>query len=152
MSKVCFKCNKEKDLNDFYKHKAMKDGHLNKCKICTSEDVREHREFSERPRQYDKERYQNNAARRERMMQRSKLWRKNNPIAYKAQTAVGNALRDGKLTKKPCRFCGSKENLHAHHNDYVNFLNVVWLCARCHHRMHHDIPKTEGDNKTAGKT
>lgn len=38
-TKICFKCNKEKDIDDFYKHKEMLDGHLNKCKECTKEDV-----------------------------------------------------------------------------------------------------------------
>lgn len=36
--KKCFKCGLEKDLKEFYKHKAMKDGHLNKCKSCTKKD------------------------------------------------------------------------------------------------------------------
>ena len=40
-SKVCFKCGKEKPLSDFYVHKRMGDGHLNKCKECTRKDVRE---------------------------------------------------------------------------------------------------------------
>lgn len=38
ITKKCFKCGKEKLLEDFYKHKQTKDGYLGKCKECTKED------------------------------------------------------------------------------------------------------------------
>lgn len=32
--KPCIICKEEKELNEFYKHSEMKDGHVNKCKSC----------------------------------------------------------------------------------------------------------------------
>ena len=39
--KICFKCGQQKELNQFYKHPQMLDGHLGKCKECSKKDVRE---------------------------------------------------------------------------------------------------------------
>ena len=71
-------------------------------------------------------------------------WRQEHPEAYQAQTAVGNALRDGKITKHPCFICGTEKHVHAHHKDYRKPLQVTWLCAKCHHRLHSAFPELGG--------
>jgi len=134
--KTCFKCKEEKPLSGFYKHKMMADGRLNKCKECTKKEVREHRANNDSVREYDRRRYQD-PDRQARTRENTTRWRKANPEKYKAQTKVGNAIRDGKLEKKTeCEKCGSDFHVHAHHSDYSKPLDIEWLCARCHH-IHH---------------
>ena len=129
--KKCFKCQKELPLTDFYKHKQMADGHLNKCKTCAKKDVHNHRDKNiERIRAYDRKR--GNRQTKEYLDSYVAKY----PNKYKAQNMVSNAIRDKRLFKEPCEVCGTEERLHAHHDDYLKPLNVRWLCAS-HHRQWH---------------
>lgn len=140
MFKTCFKCNKRKPIDEFYKLERMADGHLNKCKTCTKKDVSNRYRSPEgrkKVRKYDAMRQQTEHRRRQRRIyQRNR--RKNNPGVFRANNAVNNALRDGRITKLPCEVCGNKRS-QAHHDDYRSPLKVRWLCFKHHREIHGQI-------------
>ena len=129
--KECFKCGETKGLSFFYKHPMMADGRLGKCKECAKRDTRKNRQLKiDYYRQYDRERGNRQT------LDYQREYRRKNPEKYEAHKKVGNAVRDGRLKKEPCSVCGSTENLHAHHEDYSNPLEVTWLCAAHHRQLH----------------
>lgn len=133
--KTCTGCQQTKPTDDFYAHPKMADGHLSQCKECIKGKVRQHRRLNESVREYDRKRGS-------RMPLASlQAYRQKNPDAYRAHTAVSNAVRDGRLKKEPCLFC-AEERVHGHHRDYSAPLDVIWLCAKCHHRLHANFPET----------
>lgn len=134
MNKNCFKCGELKPMDSFYKHEAMADGHLNKCKECTKKDVRTHRGLNaESVRAYDRAR-SSLPHRRDKNRELSARFREASPERRKAQVILGNAVRSGKVQKLPCFVCGEKAE--AHHPDYSAPLDVVWLCP-AHHKQAH---------------
>lgn len=134
--KTCFKCSLVKPLGEFYRHPQMADGHLNKCKECTRSDDRNYRKKNpEKIAEYERRRWQD-PVRRAAAAQFSREHRERNPEKYKARTAVGNAVRDGRLKRRPCEHCGTTQNLNGHHEDYMRKLDVNWLCRTCHFRLH----------------
>lgn len=66
----------------------------------------------------------------------NRRWNSANREKYLAHKAVENALKAGKLKRLPCAVCGQSKAVHAHHDDYENRLDVVWLCPR-HHKQRH---------------
>ncbi len=64
-------------------------------------------------------------------------YQQNNKDRRSAHVAVGNAVRDGRLLKSPCFVCGCSE-VEAHHADYSEPLEVVWLCADHHKEVHQE--------------
>jgi hypothetical protein len=137
--KKCFKCGEAKPLSEFYKHKMMADGHLNKCKECNKRDVRKNRKDKiEYYREYDRAR--GNRQGYEYVVE----FREKFPNKHRAYSMVNRAVRSGKLHKEPCRICGDT-NVHAHHYDYAKPLNVMWLCPTHHKEWHkHNGPGANG--------
>jgi len=63
-------------------------------------------------------------------------WLLKNPGAKEAHHAVEAAIKSGKLIRKNCESCGSDKDIHAHHDNYENKLDVTWLCRKCHKKKH----------------
>lgn len=151
-----------KDLADYYKHKQMADGHLNKCKECVKGRVSDHRDNNlERIQEYDRNRpnhtqraeYNRLAAHKKKAEDPKKyaatrkeiLDRYNTkyPEKAKAHNAVSIALRDGKLLRPSvCEKCNiSDVRIEGHHESYEekDWLDVIWLCDPCHKARHKEI-------------
>ena len=143
-SKECFKCKTIKPLSEFYRHSAMGDGHLNKCKECTKNDATAHRNKNlEKIRAYDRDRAK--APERSKAAQEiTAAWRKADNRRTRAHIAVARAVRKGSLVRSPCIRCGEQKSL-AHHEDYDKPLEVVWLCQPCHKQRHKEINVLKGD-------
>jgi hypothetical protein len=136
--KECFKCKAVKPLIEFYKHSKMADGHINKCKECTKNDVHLNRTQNlEKYRAYDRERSKNPERIRVNT-EINKAWRAEDRRRVSAHNAVLRAIKAEKLVRLPCVRCGEKKSV-AHHEDYDKPLDVVWLCQPCHKQRHKEI-------------
>ena len=135
MQKTCFKCRRVLPLTDFYEHPQMADGHLNKCRECARSDtLQNRRKRVDYYRDYDRMR----GHRPERVTRRREFnlrQKDEESHKYRARTAAGNALRDGRLRKEPCYFCGTTADIEMHHPDYTQPLRVYWLCRLCHRKV-----------------
>jgi hypothetical protein len=56
-------------------------------------------------------------------------------VRIAARRTVRNAIKAGRLERKPCEVCGDLE-VQAHHDDYSQPLKVRWVCV-AHHRLIH---------------
>jgi len=153
--KTCRECCKDKPLSEFYAHKSMLDGHLNKCKECIKARVRQHRvENLDKVKEYDKKRalqphrvqarkeYAKTEKGKQSHQKSIMKYRQRYPMVRAAHVLVGNAIRDGRLiVSDQCSVCGSQDNVHAHHDDYTKPFDVRVLCAKCHTEWHrHNEP------------
>lgn len=141
--KTCFKCGEIKPLTDFYAHRMMADGHLNKCKSCTKKDVHEHRHGKGRDYvlAYDRAR----ASRPERLAKKALItadWAKKHPGRKQAQKLLRRAVLSGGVVVWPvCAIPECCAKPEAHHPDYSRPLDVVWLCS-AHHKQAHALARS----------
>lgn len=134
MVKKCFKCREVKDIEKFYTHSEMKDGHLGKCKECAKKDVHENwQKDVESKREKERIRYKKRRLNKDFILNnynRMNSWRKENGRG-KAHNKVHRKLNNPGI----CSLCGSTRFIQGHHMDYSKPLNVIWCCSVCHHKF-----------------
>lgn len=131
-TKVCFKCNTEKPISDFYKHPRMQDGHVNKCKICNKKDVSDNYfkkidsiEFVEKERKRGREKYHR--------------------LKYVERTYYKKSYSS--LTKDVGKYLKRRgydlENKECHHWNYNLKYDVFIIKRRAHKLIHKNIKYNE---------
>lgn len=131
--KECFKCKIQKNIDEFYKHPQMTDGHLGKCKECAKKDANDryyNPKFHPSIIAYEARRFKD-PRRKKNILKSQRKMRKNNAEKYKSRQATHRAVKNGTLIKTRCEICGDIKS-QAHHTDYSKPLEVMWLCRKHH--------------------
>jgi len=153
--KTCPTCEESKPDTEFY-------ARVRHCKTCWKARVlarkqaegyageKAHRErYADHYRAYEKARamnpdrvaaraaYEKTPAGTAARNKATRMWKQKNPDKRNAETALGNAIRDGRIVKpSTCERCGNGGRLDGHHADYTKPLDVEWLCRLCHKAEH----------------
>jgi len=134
-TKVCFKCGIDKPLLDYYAHKQMKDGHLNKCKICTKSDTKEridklssNPQWIESERKRGRDKYYRLGYKSKGKSDVQKRYKEKYPEKYKAKCAIG-------MIKKIIK------GNHLHHWSYneEHYKDVIEITPKQHAKAHRFI-------------
>jgi len=139
--KICFRCNIEKPLTEYYKHKQMGDGHLNKCKDCTKSDSK---------KTLDKILADPEKKKKEQARHRDKYYRLNYLEKHKPSYEAKKMSIDQYKSKFPEKIAAKNKSgklvapekgLQKHHWSYNSdhYKDVIWLTSENHYKAHRFI-------------
>lgn len=147
--KRCSSCRQEKPLGQFYRNKSTLDGLNYSCMPCALQSVKDsqkrHRVSTAVRRRAFYQKEKNKLRRKSRrygkrfpakIKAHNDLYRQTHKVEKASHNLVNNAIRAGRLNRRPCEICGSVELIHAHHEDYNEPLVIRWLCASHHKQLH----------------
>jgi hypothetical protein len=140
LEKVCTACEKIFPLTGFYADRRRLDGHRAMCKNCSEVAVRRWR--SEHPEAVAiyQAKWQHSTSAHVKEVKRAKgaRLRTFHKDRTKARDAINNAVKRGKIQKKPCEICSNPQAEGHHFLGYApeHRLDVQWLCRECHRAVH----------------
>ncbi len=117
MKKKCRICKQHKTQDDFWKDKSRKTGVCSICKGCYRTSG-----YGDKKREYLKK------------YMREYVKNPKNQQKLLARKITKKAINDGVIAVLGCKICGEKAE--AHHPNYSNPYEIVWLCD-LHHRAVH---------------
>jgi hypothetical protein len=143
-TKVCIRCGKLKPLSEYYKHKKMGDGHLNKCKSCCKEQAKKrHDDLSQNPewvlseRKRSREKY-HRLGYKENQKEVEKLYPWKSTQEYKSLRRNFQIKNNIKLS----------EDIELHHWSYKKeHMEDVFLIKRSNHKKLHAKIKVDVEKR-----
>ncbi len=132
-TKQCGQCGQTKAALLFNKRAASIDGLSACCKDCQRDY--DFARLHKPDRVASRIAYRKTPSGKERLNAGSKAWVRRNSEKRKCHETLGNAIRDGKIIRKPCEICGNTKT-EAHHEDYSKPLAISWLCTKHHIELH----------------
>lgn len=153
--KKCTKCGLEKPKEDYY-FVRTRSLYTSQCTMCLREAKKIYNKKWNKTetakllkKAYAQSEHGKSVRKRYRQTEEGRAsrvrdWAKNGKrrwVKYKregkidARNAINNAVNAGRIKKQSCGVCGDPST-HAHHHDYSQPLEVIWLCVAHHTQVH----------------